>query len=789
MPEGQFDDPMPTQHQKNASTATASNNSHQMGVSARKLAATLWELQEISLSSAALPTKISNDRTHLLPPDISSGERHVQPLPFPPSPASGHVSMRSLRRSTVKCRFGDAAKRKQTTTIPNAATTATHMQVLKLLEHARPIDNPEEEEDTHEIEVDKGATTRNRPCHVRDKSVPSSINNTSTTSSELLKVLNRVWSLEEQHKSSLSVMDSLQADLEGARSQVKELTIQQLSHSREMENLSKKLSDERIEWQEKEQERTMKELQALKEELEDERKSKRKLDLIHRKVTKELIDVKKSLMKALKDLEREQKARELMEDVCDELAREVGEDKARVEELKRESIKVREEVEEERKMLQVAEVWREERVQMKLAEARLEIEEKNTALDKLRMELDAFLKAKRALSASQDLADFMNANLKPELPKTNAAVKERQSSANLVNLLKEAYDVDDEYETSGKHCAEAHIKGTIRENEPMNDNPDVSGITEQDEEDGDDDEEEEDDQSFIELNKSLYVTGDEMEQSEKKSNVSYGDKLGTRNSIDKQHFPIVESVMNQAARQGLRNANASRADATGMMGETKDKVKMWNLELETPVRADTMVEEKADRQDCNAETKEPSLYEPKCSLMKGEKHFPLAQVENKGSDVYDPKSNMKGERYLAVAQDDPAGKSTSQNGERGAQASLGSISSIDVNIKPCESSSNMEAISKGVWSIKNLGSGRHPKAACAFSSAMQQPESINQNCVYDVSSSSGLERLQDGTLSSRPTNKASAPAAPNDSKDKNVKGKLAETKTEARQPRFRIGRG
>jgi hypothetical protein len=40
----------------------------------------------------------------------------------------------------------------------------------------------------------------------------------------------------------------------------------------------------------------------------------------------------------MQDYEKERKARELIEEVCDELAKEIGEDKAEIEALKRESM-------------------------------------------------------------------------------------------------------------------------------------------------------------------------------------------------------------------------------------------------------------------------------------------------------------------------------------------------------------------------------------------------------------------------------------------------------------------
>ena len=46
----------------------------------------------------------------------------------------------------------------------------------------------------------------------------------------------------------------------------------------------------------------------------------------------------------MQDYDKERKARELIEEVCDELAKEIGEDKAEVEALKRESMKLWEEL-------------------------------------------------------------------------------------------------------------------------------------------------------------------------------------------------------------------------------------------------------------------------------------------------------------------------------------------------------------------------------------------------------------------------------------------------------------
>ncbi|KAA8520062.1 hypothetical protein F0562_014318 [Nyssa sinensis] len=96
----------------------------------------------------------------------------------------------------------------------------------------------------------------------------------------------------------------------------------------------------------------------------------------------------------MQDYEKEREARELLEEACNELAKKIVEDKAEVEALKSESIKIFEEVEEERKMLQMAEVWREERVQMKLVDVKLILEEKYCQLNNLIADLETFLKSR-----------------------------------------------------------------------------------------------------------------------------------------------------------------------------------------------------------------------------------------------------------------------------------------------------------------------------------------------------------------------------------------------------------
>jgi myosin heavy subunit len=218
--------------------------------------------------------------------------------------------------------------------------------------------------------------------------------NSVTTSTELLKVLSRICILEEQHDSTISTTSSLRVQLDQALAHVQELELAQNAAHKEIESLTKKLANVKSSWK-IEQNKLQLVVQSLKEEVETEQKARTRVEVANQKMTKELLDANMAVAKVVQELERERKAHELMEDVCDELAREISDDKAEVEDLKRDSIKMHEELEEERRMLQLAEVWREERVQMKLGEAKLLLEEKGAALDVLRSELEKFLWAGR----------------------------------------------------------------------------------------------------------------------------------------------------------------------------------------------------------------------------------------------------------------------------------------------------------------------------------------------------------------------------------------------------------
>jgi hypothetical protein len=197
--------------------------------------------------------------------------------------------------------------------------------------------------------------------------------------------------LDEQQDTSY--VANLQMELQQARDRVSELESERRAAKKKLDHLFKKLTEEKAAWRNREHEKLRAILEEMKADLDHEKKNRRRLEMINLKLVNELKETKMSAKKLLQEYETERKARELTEEVCNELAREVEEDKAEIEALKQDSIKLREEVDEERKMLQMAEVWREERVQMKLVDAKLTLDAKYAQVSKLQQDVEAFIAA------------------------------------------------------------------------------------------------------------------------------------------------------------------------------------------------------------------------------------------------------------------------------------------------------------------------------------------------------------------------------------------------------------
>ncbi|KAE9612881.1 hypothetical protein Lal_00027727 [Lupinus albus] len=226
------------------------------------------------------------------------------------------------------------------------------------------------------------------------------------TSTELLKVLNRIWSLEEQHASNISLIKALKAELDHARIRVKELLRDRQADRHEIDDLMKQVAEDKLVRKSKEQDRLLAAVQSVRDELEDERKLRKRSESIHRKLARELSEVKSSFANALKELEQERTRRKLMEDLCDEFARGINEYEQEVHVLKQKSDKDWDQrADHDCLILHISESWLDERMQMQLEAAQNGIVDKKSIVDKLSLEIETFLKAKQNSKNTENLVE------------------------------------------------------------------------------------------------------------------------------------------------------------------------------------------------------------------------------------------------------------------------------------------------------------------------------------------------------------------------------------------------
>ncbi|XP_014496268.1 uncharacterized protein At5g41620 [Vigna radiata var. radiata] len=341
-------------------------------VSARKLAATLWEMNEIpspslrSKKEVRAREKVARSmRSGSLPPHLSD-------------PSHSPVSERMDRSGT-------GSRQRRTPSVSHRPRITEH--------HVGPLDSLSNAS-LMEIETRSRAQTPASSA-VGVKSRLKDVSNALTTSKELLKIINRMWGHEDRPSSSMSLISALHTELERARLQVNQLIQEQRSDQNEINYLMKCFAEEKAAWKNKEQEIVEAAIESVAGELDVERKLRRRLESLNKKLGRELADTKTSLLKVVKELENEKRAREIIEQVCDELARDADEDKSEIEQQKRVSTKVCEEVEKEKEIMQLTDRLREERAQKKLSEAKYQLEEKNAAVDTLRNQLEAFLGSKQ----------------------------------------------------------------------------------------------------------------------------------------------------------------------------------------------------------------------------------------------------------------------------------------------------------------------------------------------------------------------------------------------------------
>ncbi|CAN6170485.1 unnamed protein product [Urochloa humidicola] len=207
------------------------------------------------------------------------------------------------------------------------------------------------------------------------------------------------WDASHHGPSPLILL--MEAELEKARCHIRELEEERRATSRRLERFLRKLREEKASWKARVKGKARRAVADLREELSAERAHRRQLEQANARLLREAAEARSLARQQAQSYEAERKAREVMEEACSELTREVEEDQAEVELLRRECLRMRQEMEEERRMLQMAEVWREERVQMKLSDAKLALQAKYDHLAQLQAQMEAcFLRTKDSVASA-----------------------------------------------------------------------------------------------------------------------------------------------------------------------------------------------------------------------------------------------------------------------------------------------------------------------------------------------------------------------------------------------------
>ncbi|XP_042436483.1 uncharacterized protein At5g41620-like [Zingiber officinale] len=338
---------------------------HRRSISARKLGAGLWEIQD----PRPMP---SADRRGSR---IAHQRRNGKALEDDPHPSS------SRRRED----WDEGSLRKHGET----SLSKHHDLNDKILQ----LDSPASY--TSRSQISSFGRAINPVSAVDHKGMLGDAGFRSKRSTELLKVFNHIWSLEEQQESNAALVKALKMELEHAQARIKELMQERHAFHNEMDRLGEQINEANIIRRNKEHQKIQKAVQSIKEELEDERRLRRRSESLHRKLGRELSQAKAACMNVARDLEKVSKTNLLLEELCDAFAKGISDYEHEVRLLKQKSLKVCDH-KVDRLVLHIAEAWLDEREQMNIAEAQGDLSNRSMVTDRLGSEIEAFIQANRS---------------------------------------------------------------------------------------------------------------------------------------------------------------------------------------------------------------------------------------------------------------------------------------------------------------------------------------------------------------------------------------------------------
>lgn len=187
---------------------------------------------------------------------------------------------------------------------------------------------------------------------------------------------------QEDEFLDIGLVPQLQAELWKAQSRIKELEAEKFGSEQNIRCFIRNQRNGR-------EETTDPFVVYLKEKLSKEREEVKRAKAENSKLKKKILDMESTVNR----LRRE---RDTMEKVCEELV-------TRIDELKANIRKMWDETEEERQMLQMAEMWREERVRVKFTDAKLALQEKYEEMNLFVVELEKCLEMAREVGGIEEM--------------------------------------------------------------------------------------------------------------------------------------------------------------------------------------------------------------------------------------------------------------------------------------------------------------------------------------------------------------------------------------------------
>ncbi|KAL8132098.1 hypothetical protein AgCh_007841 [Apium graveolens] len=358
-----------------------------MQVSARKLAANFWKMNEMPLSEV-MEEKIFLQRgeklSMVLPASVSHLTDHA---PRDMKNVATDVMRNEPYPYSEKCCLDPGEERGRMDRFISSChqrTPSVSLEDKHLGPTIRAVDQ-HSSASLMKTEVSYRARTPREPI-IGVGTRLKDLSNAIVTSKELLKIIDRILAHNGQRASSMSLVSALHSELERASLQVNQLIKEQISYQGEMSYLVKCLAEERASCDNKQQQAVKVAIESIAGELKVERKARCQYEILNNKLERQLTKTKIAFTNTTKELESEKKARQRVEQACHELASDIGQ----------------KELERDHMILQLSRKSRGKKVQRKLSECKVQVDEKNGVVEKLMNQLEAFFKSKKSGKTSCD---------------------------------------------------------------------------------------------------------------------------------------------------------------------------------------------------------------------------------------------------------------------------------------------------------------------------------------------------------------------------------------------------